>query len=861
MRTLPATLIILLTTAAACGQQPVDSTAARVADIVSRLTTHEKILQMQHHAPAIGRLGIPAYNWWNEALHGVARNGVATVFPQAIGLAAMWDAGLLHSIAEVISTEARAKHHEDARNGRRGMYQGLTFWSPNINIFRDPRWGRGQETYGEDPFLTGRLASAFVRGMQGDDPRYRKTIATPKHFAVHSGPEPTRHSFDARPSDIDLYETYLPAFEACIREAGAGSIMGAYNRLHGTPCCASNDLLGGILRGRWGFDGYVVSDCGAVWDMYTGHLVVATAEQASALAVKAGCDLTCGGEYESLEHALELGLLSIADIDRSVTRLFTARMQLGMFDPPERVPYTSIPFSENDSPAHDSLARRAAQQSIVLLQNRNHVLPLSRSLKRIAVIGPYADNIDVLLGNYNGTPSHPVTILQGMRDALGADRVLHVQGVPPPEATAEMHLVPASALRTPDGRPGLRVEYHAGLSCTGAPVVTRIDSSATQFFGDGAPAEGLPADSFAVCWTGSITAPESGRWMLALITEERGRLWLDNTLAIDNWEPYQRNHLLTCELTMQAGQPCPLRIEYADEQETAWLTMKWMRMQDSARILAGIDEAVRTAAACDAVVLVAGISPKLEGEELQIRVDGFGGGDRSDLTLPRSERLLIDAVARIGKPTALVLTGGSALAVGHECTRVPSVLMAWYPGQQGGAAVADVLLGDVNPAGRLPVTFYNSVDDLPPFDDYSMRGRTYRYFNGTPLFPFGHGLSYTHFTHERLTLPQHALSSKDTVECVVTIRNDGPRDGDEVVQIYASRTTSIRPRPHRWLVGFARVHLRAGERRDVPIAVPVQCLRSWDATTGDYVVEPGDYVFNAGSSSATLPLHGTVPVQ
>jgi len=687
-------------------QKTSETAETRVADLLLRMTLKEKSQQMQNAAPAIERLGIPAYNWWNEALHGVARDGIATVFPQAIGMASSWNPALIKKEAAAISTEARAKYHEHLRQGKTDIYQGLTFWSPNINIFRDPRWGRGQETYGEDPLLTSRIGMAFVQGMQGDDPRYFKTIATPKHFAVHSGPEPTRHSFDAVLPMKDLYETYLPAFESCVRDAGAYSVMGAYNRLFGMPCTANEFLMGQTLRNKWGFQGYVVTDCGAIWDMFHDQKFVKTQVEGAALAVRAGCDLTCGNEYESIEEAVDKGLISVAEVNTCVARLMTARLKLGMFDPPAMVKYAAIPFKSNNSPQHTQLAREVARSSMVLLKNEGHVLPLSKKIRTIAVIGPNAADTAVLLGNYNGTPDHPVTVLQGIRQMLPG--------------------------------PG-RVLYHKGCEVTGMP-----DTS-----------------------------------MKAIIN---------------------------------------------------------------------------IVAKAEVVVFVMGIAPHLEGEALQVEIEGFKGGDRTSLDLPKGQQQLIQAVTKLGKPVVLVLLNGSALSINWEKDNVPAILEAWYPGQEGGHAVADVLFGDYNPAGRLPVTFYKSVNDLPAFEDYSMKGRTYKYFEGEALFPFGHGLSYSSFEYLKAFPRKKNMGIHDTVSLHVIVKNMGPRDGEEVIQVYLGRKNSKYERPKLSLVGFQRTFLKNAAQEEIVIRIPSSAFRVYDEKRKAYFVEPGNYFLMVGGSSADIRL-------
>lgn len=675
----------------------------RVDDLVSRMTLAEKVSQMMDAAPAIERLGIPAYGWWNEALHGVARAGYATVFPQAIGLAATWDTRLMHQVADVISTEARAKHHEFIRQNQRARYEGLSFWSPNINIFRDPRWGRGQETYGEDPYLTGRLGVEFVKGLQGDDPKYLKVIATPKHYAVHSGPEPQRHTFDAPASERDLRETYLPAFRATIVEGKAYSVMCAYNRMNTEPCCVNKHLMTDILRGEWKFGGYVVSDCGAIDDIYIRHKYLKTEAEASALAVKAGTDLTCGTEYKSLIQAVKDGLISEAEIDIAVKRLMTARFRLGMFDPPEMVRYAQIPFSENDSAAHRELALQSARESLVLLKNDNRTLPLRKDVKTIAVIGPNADALEVLLGNYNGTPSKYVTPLAGIR--------------------------------------------------------SKVSSNTTVLYAPGTQKIG-------------ISSPPGSEKLLR-------------------------------------------------------------------------DEAISKAKQADAVIMFLGLSPLVEGEEMEVPFEGFLGGDRTDIVLPKAQEQLLEEVNALGKPVVLVLLNGSAVAVNWANDHVPAILDAWYPGEEGGTAIADALFGDYNPGGRLPVTFYKSVDQLPPFTDYRMQGRTYRYFKGAPLYPFGFGLSYTNFKYDKLRLSTRAVSAGQSLQITAEVANAGDRAGDEVVQLYVTHLAASVPVPIRSLAGIQRVFLKPGEKRSVIFTLAPEQMSVID-DKGQRIIEPGEFVISVG---------------
>ena len=812
---------------------------ARARDLVSRMTVEEKVSQLMNQAAAIPRLGVPAYEWWNECLHGVARAGVATVFPQAIGLAATFDEPLIHQMAKVISDEARAKHHQFVRQDKRGRYQGLTFWSPNINIFRDPRWGRGQETYGEDPFLTGRLGVAFVKGLQGDDPRYYKVIATPKHYAVHSGPEPERHHFDARPTERDLWETYLPAFRDLVQAGGAASVMSAYNRVFGHPACASELLLRDVLRGRWGFGGYVVSDCWAISDFHTGHEVAADEVEAAAQALRAGTDLSCGPEYRSLAAAVTRGLVTEAQVDSALARLLRARFRLGMFDPPDAVPWAreanALPSAASliDDPGHRALAREAAVKSIVLLKNAGGLLPLRKDLDTIAVIGPNADDVDLLLGNYNGVPTAPVTPLAGIRHAVGAGTtVLSARGSEVAQGIPTLAAVPPAALRD------LRGAYFGGHGFPGEPIVTRQDSAIDFTWWDAAPAEGLPPDSFSVRWTGSLVPAASGRHALGIRASGGARLFLDDSLLVE----FSERHVVLTQwafVDLTAGKAGALRVEYFDRRADAIVQLVWATPDPHA-----LDDALAAARRADAVILMLGLSPRLEGEEMPVDVPGFAGGDRVTLGLPAPQDSLLRAVVRVGKPVVLVLLNGSALAIPWAAEHVPAIVEAWYPGQAAGDALADVLFGDVSPGGRLPVTVYTSADDLPPFDDYAMRGRTYRFFGGEPLFPFGHGLSYSAFRYRDLRLPERVRAG-ETVRVSVEVENAGAMSADEVVQLYVSDLEASAPVPIRALQGFRRVTLRPGERRRVTFTLTPRQLAVIDGS-GREVVEPGAFAIAVG---------------
>ncbi len=812
------------------------SVKERADDLVGRMTLEEKIAQTLNNAPAIERLGIPAYEWWNEALHGVARAGVATVFPQAIGLAAMWDEDHLYKVATAISDEARAKHHEYVRQEQRLRYQGLTFWSPNINIFRDPRWGRGMETYGEDPFLTGRMGVAFIKGLQGDDPKYYKVIATSKHFAVHSGPEPERHVFDAQASDRDLYETYLPHFRTTVLEGKVYSIMGAYNRFRGESASAHPFLLQDLLRDKWKFGGYIVSDCGAIRDIYQNHKIVETAEEASALGIKRGCDLNCGNTYQSLKGAIEQGLLTEEELDVSVKRLFTARMKLGMFDPPERVKWTQIPYSVNDSPENSRLAEETTRKSMVLLKNERGTLPLSKDVGTIAVIGPNADDVEVLLGNYNGTPSHPVTPLAGIREKVGSSaEVLYARGSDIAEGVPFYQPVPDEALSTDaygGTRSGVTLDFFDNLNFEGDPVLTEVQPNIRIEWGNDAPYPELTDNQFSVRWSGFVTVPFTGDYSFRA-SGGYGRLLLDG-------KPHGGRFGMAPQFVNLVGEkPYPITVEIADRFGTMNIELQW---SEKGRDYTA--EAVVAARKADVALLFLGLSPRLEGEEMPVRVDGFSGGDRVSIDLPKVQENLMKAVVATGTPTVLVLLNGSAVAVNWADANIPAILEAWYPGQAAGTAIADVLFGDCNPAGRLPVTFYRSLDGMLPFDDYSMRERTYKYFTGDPLYPFGHGLSYTTFEYRNLTVPESVYAG-EPVGLSVTVTNTGKRAGDEVVQVYiADREASV-PVPIRKLVGFRRISLEAGASQTVSFKIDP---RDMSLITDDTrrLIEPGEFELSVG---------------
>jgi beta-glucosidase len=826
----------------------------RADDLISRMTLEEKVDQLGHIAPAIPRLRVPAYNWWNEGLHGVARAGVATVFPQAIGMAATFDEPLMHDVADTISTEFRAKYSATVHpDGSTDWYRGLTVWSPNINIFRDPRWGRGQETYGEDPYLTARLGVAFITGLQGTDPNYFKTIATPKHFAVHSGPESTRHSVNVEASRHDMEETYLPAFRAAIIEGKAESIMCAYNRLNGEPACANSALLVEHLRKDWGFQGYVVSDCGAVADVYKGHHFTPTPEAAAAAVFKAGMDLICGDSRNNMNAdpqgilgAVHQGLLSEADLDRALRRLFIARFRLGLFDPPSSIPFSRLTAADNDTEAHRQLALRVARESLVLLKNKNNFLPLKRAPATIAVIGPDADSLDALQGNYSGTPSNPVTVVAGIRNRFPQSKIAYIQGTGLVGPVTKS--VPSDALCTDAScsEHGLKADYFPNMTLEGSPVMSRIDAAVDFAWGDTALSALLP-NKYSVRWGGVLVPPESGDYLLGFTGEDGFRLWLDGAPLVEDWTLHRPANTETKKLHLEKGHPYSLKIEYFQNIRSSEARLIWS-------LPGGEDaQAVEAAHHADLVIAVMGLSPRIEGEEMKVSADGFSSGDRTRIDLPAPQEQLLERVASVGKPTILILTNGSALALNwaDANANIPAILEAWYPGGQGGTAVAEALAGDFSPAGRLPVTFYKSVEQLPAFDDYSMAKRTYRYFEGEPLYPFGFGLSYTSFAYGQPSLDHANISAPEPVTISVEVKNTGSVAGDEVVQLYLTHP-GVHGAPLRSLAGFLRIHLDRGEKRTVEFVLRDRDMGIVDES-GKHHIVPGkvDVWIGGGQPVAT----------
>ncbi|HXS78470.1 MAG TPA: glycoside hydrolase family 3 C-terminal domain-containing protein [Terracidiphilus sp.] len=847
---------------------PIDK---RVDDLVGRLTLEEKVSQLIDRAPAIPRLDIPAYNWWNEGLHGVARSGYATLFPQAIGNAATWDTPLIHSIGEVVSTEARAKYNDAIAHDNHDRYFGLTIWSPNINIFRDPRWGRGQETYGEDPFLTAHLGTAFVEGIQGTDSstdsKYFRAIATPKHYAVHSGPESTRHKADVDPTPHDLWDTYLPAFRATIVDGKADSIMCSYNAVDKVPACANKMLLGDILRGDWHFNGFVTSDCGAIGDFYEsyGHHYSPDAAAGSAAGILAGTDTDCGTEYRALTEAVHKGLLTEAQLDVSLKRLFTARMKLGMFDPPEQVPFSKIQMKVVNSPEHAALALRAARESIVLLKNENHFLPLDPAKHQtIAVVGPLAGSRVALEGNYNAIPLHPILPIDGIESEFGHEHVLYAQGS---AYIANGDLpVPRTMLRaaTDSTVDGLEGQYFSRPGFDGPPTMVRIDKEIDFDWAFANPVE--PGDTsnqaFAVRWVGALRPPVAEtlnfqfRLPICFPCEDKLNfaVYLDGkklqpeappSPSATKLPPSGRNYgaVQHFAIPFSDTRPHELRIEYIQSARItgAGLSFEWTPSQELLQ-----KQAVEAASKADAVIAFVGLTARLEGEEMKVDAKGFSGGDRTDIDLPDVQQQLLEAVAKTGKPVTVVLLNGSALAVNWAQQNARALLEAWYPGQSGGQAIAETLSGKNNPSGRLPVTFYTGVDQLPAFDDYSMANRTYRYFKGKPLYAFGDGLSYTTFAYSGLKLSTNNLKAGSTLTVEADLKNTGSIAGDEVSELYLVPPQSSLS-PKQALVGFQRLHLNPGESRHISFQLDPRTLSQVDEK-GTRAVTAGEYKLSLGSS-------------
>ncbi len=822
----------------------------RATDLVRRMTLAEKASEMQNNSAPVPRLKIPAYQWWSEALHGVINEGV-TEYPEPIGLAATFDAPGIHTMAGQIGIEGRIKHVQNQREGHTGIMGGLDFWSPNLNIFRDPRWGRGQETYGEDPFLTGRMGVAYVTGLQGDNPKYYLAIATPKHFAVHSGPEPTRHFADVDVSKHDEVDTYEPAFRAAVVEGKAGSVMCAYNAINGQPACANQYLLEDQLRGKWGFQGYVVSDCDAVRDVAANHRYRPTQAQGAAISVLRGMDNECVtftsrfGEPVDKAYidAVQQGYLPESALDNALIRLFTARIKLGMFDPPEMVPYTKIDEKELDSAEHRAEARKLANESMVLLKN-DGLLPLKADIKKIAVVGPLADQTRPLIGNYAGQPTHIVSILDGLKAEFPGATITFVPGTQ--FLRTDGSPVPDAVLSTPDGKPGLKADYNEGIrrgppdsGDNTKPIVSRTEANVKLTESD-LPAEIAGKKTFGVQWSGFLTPTESGDFLLGVRCQGFGRLTVDGKQIATAFGGGTRGLASAVgHVHLEKGRKVMLEVSYGTRNSAPHAELIWAKAKN-----APAPEAIAAARNADAVIAVVGITSQLEGEEMPVSEPGFLGGDRTSIDLPQPEEDLVEAVAATGKPLAVVLMNGSALAVNWMNEHANAILEAWYPGEEGGGAVAETLSGKNNPAGRLPVTFYTGVDQLPNFEDYGMANRTYRYFTGKPLYPFGYGLSYTKFNYSNLKVPEQGIAAGQSVGADVTVTNTGRLAGDEVVQLYLN-FPKTEGAPRVALRGFKRIHLEAGASQQLHFELKPRDL-SMVTEDGNPIIAQGDYTISIG---------------
>lgn len=815
----------------------------RVNDAVSRLTLEEKVAQMLNAAPAVPRLGIPAYDWWNETLHGVARTPYkVTSFPQAIGMAATWDTNSLYRMADYSALEGRAIYNKAIELGRtKDRYLGLTYWTPNINIFRDPRWGRGQETYGEDPFLTAMLGSAFVNGLQGNDPTYLKAAACAKHFAVHSGPEPTRHSDNFNPSKYDLWDTYLPAFKELIVNANVAGVMCAYNAVNTQPCCGNDLLMNDILRKQWNFTGYVTSDCWAIDDFFRYHKTHKDATTAAVDAVMHGTDLECGvSVYKTLIDAVKTGLIKEEQIDISLKRLFTIRFRLGMFDPVSMVKYAQTPSSALEAPEHKAHALKMARQSIVLLKNQNNTLPLNKKIKKIAVLGPNADNEISVLGNYNGTPSDIVSVVEGIKEKLGKDvEVIYEKAVNFTNDTLLVHK-DISTLYSYDGKPGVKAEYFTNEKLEGSPVLTQIEKEIDHYWQEGSiPFAVVPATHFSARYTTVITATKDEVMSFESEANDGYKILINDSVIVDVWD---RNRWGSKQFNLSVKKGFAYKIEMSFRQSEGDATVK---LKAGNYVKTDFTALANRLKDVDAIVFAGGISPQLEGEEMPVKVPGFKGGDRTSIQLPTVQTELLKALKSTGKPVVFVMLTGSAIAIPWEDENIPAIVNAWYGGQSAGTAIADVLFGDYNPAGRLPVTFYKGDNDLPDFSDYSMEGRTYRYFRGEALYPFGYGLSYTNFNYTALKFPKTTAKNKK-ITVSVTVKNTGSIAGEEVVQLYVSHQYIKGKTPVRALKGFKRIALKAGESKLVSFTLTPEELSLVSEDDGKLFQPSGKIMISVG---------------
>ena len=821
----------------------------RARDLLSRMTLEEKISQMKNGAAPVERLGIPQYDWWNEALHGVGRAGLATVFPQAIGMAATFDDEAVYRTFDMVSDEARAKYNDFQKRGERTGYKGLTFWTPNVNIFRDPRWGRGQETYGEDPYLTSTMGLAVVKGLQGDGTsKYDKAHACAKHYAVHSGPEWNRHSFDAKNvSSRDLHETYLPAFKALVKKGKVKEVMCAYNRYEGEPCCSSKELLINILRDEWGYEDIIVSDCGAISDFFRPgtHGTHKTAADASADAVLSGTDLNCGGSYGSLGEAVEKGFITEEDIDESVFRLLRARFQLGIMDDPSLVSWNAIPYSVVNSPEHQAQALDMARKSMTLLTN-DGTLPLSKSLKKIAVLGPNAADSIMMWGNYCGTPAHTVTVLEGLRAKLPDTEIVYEKGC---DYVDNMAMASFFDQCSYDGKKGFKATYWNNKDMNGQPDAITQCSEPLNFITTGSTTfqSGINLENFSACYETVFTPKKSGDVTIYLAGDDGIRLNVDGKTVVDDWgNGPAREHQYT--MKVEAGKTYPIVLDYWQGGGVAEL-----RFDLGYRYEINYADVASRVADADAIIFAGGLSPNLEGEEMGVNLPGFKKGDRTNIDLPKVQKEMLAALKATGKPVVFVVCTGSALALPDEMANSNAMLLGWYPGQAGGTAIADVLFGDYNPAGRLPITFYASDADLPDFEDYNMTDRTYRYFKGTPLFPFGHGLSYTSFDYGKCKLSASKIKAGNDVTISIPLKNSGARDGEEVVQVYVRRLDDTEG-PARSLRAYKRVPLKAGESEMVKITLGAEAFESFDTVSQRMKTMPGKYEIFYGPSSDTSRL-------
>ena len=831
-------------------QNPTLTAEQRAEDLLGRLTLEEKARLMMDSSPAIERLGIPQFEWWNEALHGVGRNGFATVFPITMGMAASWDDALLYKVFTAVSDEARAKNELAKKNGKVKRYQGLSFWTPNINIFRDPRWGRGQETYGEDPYLTSKMGIAVVNGLQGQSydsqplsqgGKYRKLLACAKHFAVHSGPEWNRHQFNIEnlPSR-DLWETYLPAFKALVQEAKVAEVMCAYQRIDGEPCCANSRYEQQILRDEWGFQGFITSDCGAISDFWRPgyHGYSPNRHSASASAVRAGTDVECGSDYRSLPEAVKAGEVTEAEIDKSLKRLLIARFELGDFDPAEMVSWTKIPASVIASKEHKQLALEMARKSIVLLQNRNNILPLNKDQK-IVVMGPNANDSIMMWGNYSGYPTQTTTILKGIREKLGYD-VKYISGCG--LTRNESFDSRFNLFTTTEGQRGMKATYWNNTNMNGEPVNTVTITQPINYSNGGATvfAPGVNLENFSAKYEGIFTPTTDETLTIMMGSDDKARLIIDGDTIINNWRARNRINETKKEFSVKAGTTYNFQIDYVQEFD-----MAVMQFDIFKKITPTHQEVIRDVADADVVVFVGGISPRLEGEEMKVNEPGFRGGDRTDIELPQAQRDLIAALHKAGKRVVYVNCSGSAVALVPETENADAILQAWYGGEQGGKAVADVIFGDFNPQGKLPVTFYKNVNQLPDYEDYTMNNRTYRYFKEEPLFPFGYGLSYTQFSIGKPKYSKGAIS--------VSVTNTGKKDGEETIQVYMRRLGDVNG-PLKSLRAFQQVALKAGETKMVKIPIPRKSFETWDENYNIMRVVRGKHELMVGTSSKDADL-------